>query len=581
MSMMIGQYEVLELLGEGGIGQVHVARDTVLGREVAIKSLRPELLNDTSFVERFRAEATNLARLNHPNITTLYTLLAEGKQLYMVMELVHGRTLETILRERHGPFAQREAIAIISQASEGLSYAHGMGVIHRDIKPANMIITGSGLLKIMDFGIARVQGSQRLTRDGTIVGTLAYMAPEQLRAEEVDARADLYSLAIVFYEMLSGTVPFTAASDYDLMRAQIHTSPERLAHRVTGLDPQIEKALLRALSKKPEERFPTVAAFRDALGASIARSEVEQLTQNATRIGALLPLIDPPVVRAARTRAPASPIFRGFAIGTGVMMAAGAVILLVRASVTPPSIVSSVNATKTGGHMSPVVAVASNPGPVASTGAVLAENQKQASLPDQNSVSDATPAPTATTPSGQTANNDADSAVGSLPADQNSSNPQVTDVRAAYYERNDYQAARALAEPLAKNGDPECQFIMGILYDDGLGGLTKDSYRAFDWYQKSANQGYAKAQFNLAIMFDNGEGTPPDKAEAFKWYYRAAEKGYPSAQLNVGLIYRRGIGVDRNDQLARTWLSKAAASSDSDIAQKAKAALDQIAGKGR
>jgi eukaryotic-like serine/threonine-protein kinase len=561
MGTMIGQYEVLELLGEGGIGQVHSARDTVLGREVAIKSLRPELLNDSSFLERFRAEATNLARLNHPNITTLFTLLAEGKQLYMVMELVRGRTLEAVLKERQGPFSSREAVAIISQAAEGLSYAHGMGLIHRDIKPANMIVTDSGLLKIMDFGIARVQGSQRLTRDGTIVGTLAYMAPEQLRAEEVDARADLYSMGIVLYEMLSGSVPFTAVSDYELMKAQIHTAPERLTHRVVGLDPQIDRALMRALSKKPTDRFASVAEFRDALGASVSRTELEKLTQNATRIGAAIPLIEPAVMRSVKTP---TPMFRGFAIGAGAVIVVGAVAALLRVFFfTQPATTASLHTPN----------VATAPSSRATSVALVETPKSTAPAQASNSPSDVGTVSVAT-PQPATLSNDTDAKVVSPQPEPTAGNSQVDDLRAAY-ERKDYGTARALAEPLAKNGDAESQYVMAILYDDGLGGLNKDSYRAFDWYQKSANQGFAKAQFNLAIMFDHGEGTPPDKTEAFKWYYRAAEKGYPAAQLNVGLIYRRGIGVEKNEQLARTWLSRAAASDDASIAQRAKTALDQ------
>ena len=155
---MIAHYEVRELLGEGGIGQVHAGFDTTLEREVAIKSLRPELLNDRNFVDRFRAEATSLARLNHPNITTLYSLLPEGRNLYMIMELVRGDTLDALLKKRNGPFGIRESLAIVAQAADGLAYAHSMGIIHRDIKPANLMITESGLLKIMDFGIARVRG---------------------------------------------------------------------------------------------------------------------------------------------------------------------------------------------------------------------------------------------------------------------------------------------------------------------------------------------------------------------------------------------------------------------------------------
>ncbi|MHB8272052.1 serine/threonine-protein kinase, partial [Bradyrhizobium sp.] len=195
MSQMrrIGQFEVQELLGEGGIGQVYAARDTVLDRMVAIKSLRAELLSDKSFVARFRGEAKNLALLSHPNITTLYTLLEEGGSLYMIMEMVRGQTLEATLEQRGAPFTTQEALAIIAQAADGLSYAHEMGIVHRDIKPANLILTSTGLLKIMDFGIARAQGTQRMTRDGSIVGTLAYMSPEQCRGQEVDGRTDQYS----------------------------------------------------------------------------------------------------------------------------------------------------------------------------------------------------------------------------------------------------------------------------------------------------------------------------------------------------------------------------------------------------
>src|SRR6202790_5036889 len=284
MQKAIGQYEIGAPLGEGGIGQVHAAFDTVLQREVALKSLRPELLSDTNFVERFRAEATSLARLNHPNITTIYSLIPDGKNLYMVMELVRGHTLDDILKERNAPIAARESLAIIAQAADGLAYAHSMGVIHRDIKPSNLMIAENGVLKIMDFGIARVRGSQRLTRSGSIVGTLAYMAPEQLRGEEGDEASDLYSLAIVLYEMLSGSPPFSATSEYDLMQAQINKRPDRLIPRVTGLDSQVETALLKALSKKPAQRFASTRAFSDAPGASAMRMDAPKILHNDTRL---------------------------------------------------------------------------------------------------------------------------------------------------------------------------------------------------------------------------------------------------------------------------------------------------------
>jgi eukaryotic-like serine/threonine-protein kinase len=269
----IGQYEIGELLGEGGIGQVHAAFDTVLKREVAIKSLRPEMLRDASSVARFRSEATSLARLNHPNVTTVHALVEDGATLYIVMERVRGETVQDLLLRRKGPLRIEQSLAVIGQAAEGLSYAHSMGVIHRDIKPANLMVTRDGLVKIMDFGIARARGSQRLTRDGSIIGTLAYMAPEQLRGEAGDERSDLYSLAVVLYEMLSGSAPFSAATEYDLMQAQLHARPRRLSSLVPGIDVRVERALLQALAKKPDQRFESVKAFRKALGVSAARLE--------------------------------------------------------------------------------------------------------------------------------------------------------------------------------------------------------------------------------------------------------------------------------------------------------------------
>ena len=289
----IGPYEIRGLLGEGGIGQVYAAFDTALEREVAIKSLRPELLHDNSFVERFRAEATSLARLNHPNITTLYSLLPEAGNLYMVMERVRGDTLDNLLAKRNAALSVAESLAIIAQAADGLDYAHSMGVIHRDIKPANLMITEGGVLKIMDFGIARVRGSQRLTRDGSIVGTLAYMSPEQLRGREGDERSDLYSLAIVLYELLSGAVPFAAESDYELMQAHIHTRALRLYTRVPGVDARVDAALMQALAKQPEQRFSSVRAFSDALGATALRMDASKIVLDGTRVLSAQPIEAP------------------------------------------------------------------------------------------------------------------------------------------------------------------------------------------------------------------------------------------------------------------------------------------------
>src|SRR5215208_4343163 len=248
----IGTYELEGLLGEGGIGQVYAAHDIVLGRKVAIKMLRPELSRDPNFVERFYAEAKSLGTLNHSNITTIYAAQFEGEQAFMVMELVHGHTIEALLAQA-GRLTVRDSLAVLAQAIPGIRYAHRRGVIHRDLKPANLMLTDDGIVKIMDFGIARVQGSQHLTRVGEFCGTYVYASPEQIRGEDVDERSDLYSLAIVFYRMLAGTAPFTSTNEYALMTAQLQTPPPPLAERVPDRDPATEQVLMRALAKRPED----------------------------------------------------------------------------------------------------------------------------------------------------------------------------------------------------------------------------------------------------------------------------------------------------------------------------------------
>jgi serine/threonine protein kinase len=272
----LDQYRIGELLGEGGIGRVHAAYDTVLSREVAIKSLHPARVGVPGFVERFRAEATNLARLNHPNVTTVYDLLEKGCSLYIVMERVHGSTLEHTLRQCKAGLGIAKSLAIFAQVADGLAYAHSKGIIHRDIKPANIMIAPSGLVKIMDFGIARLRDSDHMTKDGQIIGTLAYMAPEQLRGEPADERSDLYSLGMVLYEMLTGSPPFAAASERELYQAQLRSKPRPLRDLLPDTDPRIDAALMRALAKKPNQRFTSIMKLKNAVVADAPRPRMRE-----------------------------------------------------------------------------------------------------------------------------------------------------------------------------------------------------------------------------------------------------------------------------------------------------------------
>lgn len=261
---VIGNYKIIEALGEGGVGMVYKGVDTMLDREVAIKVLRPELATQNSVVERFRSEAVTLAKLNHPNIATLYSLFRQGDDLFMVMEFINGETLDQLLC-RQGSIPTGEAIPIFCQALEGISYAHERGIVHRDIKPSNMMMTESGSLKVLDFGIARLLGGDRMTRVGNVIGTLEYMSPEQVHGHETDSRSDVYGLGIMLYEMLTGRLPFESENDFELMLMQTEQVPHLPRLFNPDIPVQVEAAIMKAIAKNPDDRFQSAEDFLNTI----------------------------------------------------------------------------------------------------------------------------------------------------------------------------------------------------------------------------------------------------------------------------------------------------------------------------
>jgi predicted Ser/Thr protein kinase len=257
----------------------------MLEREVAIKMLRPELASQPQVVERFRAEAVTLAKLNHPNVATLHSFFRQGEDFFMVMEFVRGRTLDAVI-QLTGAMACDRAIALFCQALEGIGRAHKLGIVHRDIKPANIMLTEEGSVKVMDFGIARVLGTSRMTKQGNIVGTVEYMSPEAIQGEEVDARSDIYSLGILLYEMLTGRVPFIKDTEFSLMMAQIQEAPTPPRTFASHIPVAVEQAVMRALAKKPEARFQSVGEFRAAIenSAGAATASPKSTPLPATRV---------------------------------------------------------------------------------------------------------------------------------------------------------------------------------------------------------------------------------------------------------------------------------------------------------
>jgi Tol biopolymer transport system component len=302
---MIGQtlshYRIVEKLGGGGMGVVYRAEDTRLKRPVALKVLPPELTRDGEAKQRFIVEAQAASALDHPNICTIFEIdeTPDG-QLFLVMAYYPGETLKK--RIDRGPLALEDALDFAVQIAQGLVKAHGVGIIHRDIKPANVIVTADGLLKIVDFGVAKLLGNTGMTRTGTALGTVAYMAPEQTMGKDVDARADVWSLGVVLYEMIAGQLPFKGEHDLAVASAVVNRPPTPLTSVRTGIPPAIERIVNRALEKAPEDRYQTAADFLSELRLLKRNSEtqfatVTQTVQSPTR--RRLPWIAASIVVAA------------------------------------------------------------------------------------------------------------------------------------------------------------------------------------------------------------------------------------------------------------------------------------------
>jgi len=271
-TFLAGKYKIVEVVGRGGMGIVYKAEDTKLKRNIALKFLPPELIRDPESRERFVLEAQAAAALSHPNICTIHEICEEEGDSFIAMEYIEGQSLKA--RMKKAPLGVEEAVDIAVQVAEGLEEAHKKGIIHRDIKSANIMVTDKGQAKIMDFGLAKVKGGTLLTREGTTLGTVAYMSPEQARGEEVDHRSDVWSLGVVLYEMLSGKLPFVGDREASILYSVVHEEPKPLKAIKPDIPVELQQIIARALKKKPESRYSSVTEmlndlknYRDSLRA--------------------------------------------------------------------------------------------------------------------------------------------------------------------------------------------------------------------------------------------------------------------------------------------------------------------------
>ncbi|MBN1320806.1 MAG: Stk1 family PASTA domain-containing Ser/Thr kinase [Thermoleophilia bacterium] len=258
------RYEVVRTLGSGGMADVYLANDRLLGRQVALKVLSSRYATDEQFIERFRREASSAASLNHPNIVQIYDRGEAEGTYYIAMEYLEGRSLKEII-VKYAPLAQDLVLSIATQILEALRFAHRRDVIHRDIKPQNIIVDNEGRVKVTDFGIARAGSVSTMTEAGSILGTAHYLSPEQAQGKPVEAASDLYSLGVVMYEMLTGKLPFDGDNPVSIAMQHAHEHPPTPRSVVPDLPENLEAVILRSLGKRPIERYLTAQAMLDDL----------------------------------------------------------------------------------------------------------------------------------------------------------------------------------------------------------------------------------------------------------------------------------------------------------------------------
>jgi tRNA A-37 threonylcarbamoyl transferase component Bud32 len=277
------RYEVEELVGTGGMSSVYRAHDRLLERKVALKVLHQQYSEDEEYIERFRREARAVAALSHPNIVTVIDRGEHDGRQFIVFEYIDGENLKALI-QRRGPVPVTTALELAMQIARGLSFAHQQGLIHRDVKPQNILLNGDGQAKVTDFGIARSLDVQHgMTQTGTVLGTSDYIAPEQAQGQRVDEHTDVYSLGVVLYEMLTNEVPFPGENFVAVAMRHINEEPPSIRDKRPDVSPRLEAAVQRAMAKRPEDRFQTMADFCRELEDDLAEA------QGATVVAPALP----------------------------------------------------------------------------------------------------------------------------------------------------------------------------------------------------------------------------------------------------------------------------------------------------
>jgi len=520
MSQEILNYRIEREIGEGGMSRVYKGIDPKTGQQVAIKELLPHLSHHEEVRQRFRREAQVMAILNHPHIVRLIRYEEVGNNLYLVQEYVDGMNLARYVGEHRGALPEADAIRLFRQILEALSYAHEAGVVHRDIKPSNILLTPTGDVKILDFGIARIVGDESggfRTKTGTRIGTVAYMSPEQVNAKaDIDHRSDIYSAGVLLHHMLTGRAPYDMGTDSEFeVQMKIVKEPlPRMREINSALSEKMQRVVDKATAKGRDARYQSCRAFLQAL-----------YEQRNTVVDPITP-VPPPSPQP-------NPSFTKIAIISACIIA---FLLGLNWMVT------SLNASSSLSEQPVIEEPEFN-----SLSIYLEGNEAYDAKEYEKAFSLYKKAAEA----------------GYAPA-QN-------DIGYMYMsgegvEENDVEAVKWYLKAV-EQGLAEAQTNLGYMYDYGKG-VEENDVEAVKWYRIAAERGNTAAQNNLGYSYQHGEGAREDDVEAVKWYRIAAEEGNASAQYNLGYMYDNGEGVEENDTEAVKWYRKAAVQGQDDAKRR-------------
>jgi TPR repeat protein len=566
-----GRYEIMRKLGRGGMGQVYLARDSVLGREVALKVPRLDK-NDPIMHARFLREAQLAAQLHHPNLCTIHDAGVERGIHYLTMAYIEGTCLSDMLREGKR-WKPREAAKLVRVLARALAHAHSKGVIHRDLKPANVMMQPRGEPIIMDFGLARQvdvdDQDQRLTRVGSTMGTPIYMSPEQARGDrDQTGTGDVYSLGVILYELLTGRVPFEGANVEVLAKVLLEEPPPPSIH-----DPEIDSAIeaicLRALQKSPEKRYRTMEEFAKALEQYLSVPGVQVVETPASAEPAARR--DSKNFREAPVAATAvvdrRPAVETMAAETPRQKRAADTLLQVEESPRPMERArggrSPARKRRSSQTIPPAWLVAG--GLLGLFGLVggaiilvtILRGGRRPGPDDKNVVG---PAPVIAGPKLPD------------PKQGDTRSVQGDDFKADITALNAWWAAGKdsasfVKEHVAKRfnvwrkaageGAVEGQYLLGLCCQMGAG-VTQNKAEAVTWFREAAYKGYAPAEYSLGICYENGEGVTKDPTQAVVWYRKAADKGLAGAENNLGVCYGKGVGVPKDPNQAAILYRRAA-----------------------